>query len=1418
MVEPDHPGFVVVPIPISDYAHHEPVPGIEEDVAEIVRLLGQLGGQELTWDVEPRDRTMAAVTRRLSDWARHPAPRSSVVVWLGHGETVAGDAWLATQETGNPIRYRGFKPENLVDAIASQWHRRGTGTDEWTIVVIEACGAGTFAQVLLKALPTDDAPDRLAVLPVGGAGASYAGQFRRALDTALQSYTINDKAIDVEDLVRRVANQLHAGRAITIGMHGLPPIRRRHLAGTTATVPLDTYAMLKAALGDLRVVTSVQGGELKELAWYFVGRRDDRARILRWLREQPNGMFVVTGPAGCGKSALLGNILVQTNRELRLLLDRRDSQPLLPADETHPEGVFDVVVHLTGLTADDVVDRIGRACGLGAADPTAESGRNVDRLVERLAGRATRFTVLADALDEAQEAFAIAASVLRQIAVLPQVRVLVGTRRSTRDDVDRPVAATDLLDALGSDATTEVRHLTHDRVAVVEYVRQRLTGAARSGQLDDPDPYAITEIAMCVADTRRPFLFAHFVVNELLAQPRLVTPAGRADLVRLLAADHRSMIAAAAVRLAAAVPHATPLLEALGTARGRGLPRAGGVWAAAARAFAGATDASPGEVEAELDRQIDVLLTAAAPYVMLDSQDGRSVYRLAHRTLRDYYLESSVPAGADDPVRQRHRLVAGALLDAAQREPAVRDSPYLARHLVEHVAHGNVWHDLAAAPRVLDRVDPNALAAAVLRRAFGEADLPAEVTGVAAARHTLCRIDPGRRAAVRMLATARYSGPDRGVRGPVTPCWRWGWAELRQDPLSVVVTGHRGVVTAAAPVPVPDGRVLLATGGSDRTVRLWDPTSGQPAGPPVSTPGGSVRGLAAARTAGRTVLACHCADGTVRLWDPVTGALAGQLGSTDRPVTALGVIELAPGAPAFVTVDRDGTLRWWHPDGTAAGALPRRGEATAVCAVPAADGPVLAVGGRDGSVELWDLADGRQLHSLVPSLVGRVTALCAGAAGGGQAVLTAVGNQSTVAHWTVGAGGSPVRRSTGHADWVNAAVTVSPPDGRRPVAAASNLVATAGNDATIRLWDAVTGAPVGTPLTGHSGSIRALATVHLPNGRTVVASGGDDRTVRLWAPALARPPGAGGDQVTSPVSAVAAVPGALVVGGAAGTVRLRAPAQAGGAGPTLRVPFPVTCVATTTGPDGSTLVAVGGDESNVWVWSPHAGPASTRPLAGHTDRVTALAALAGPTGRGLFVSGSSDTTVRVWDPATGRAVGAAFTRHGGAVTAVVADRTRDGTAVVASASRDREVRLWYPTGGQPASTLPAIRLPCRALALVRRRDGRLLLATGGDDGVVRLWDTTTAQLVGAPLVGHCQPVVAMTPLHRPDADPLLVTAATDATVLLWDPFTPALLDTLRLDLPARALTALGPRLFIGYDCGVVALDLSVGLPDPDRPR
>ena len=50
---------------------------------------------------------------------------------------------------------------------------------------------------------------------------------------------------------------------------------------------------------------------------------------------------------------------------------------------------------------------------------------------------------------------------------------------------------------------------------------------------------------------------------------------------------------------------------------------------------------------------------------------------------------------------------------------------------------------------------------------------------------------------------------------------------------------------------------------------------------------------------------------------------------------------------------------------------------------------------------------------------------------------------------------------------------------------------------TVRVWDLATRAPAGSPFTGHTDFVCAVATAR-SGERTVVISGGRDNTVRVW--------------------------------------------------------------------------------------------------------------------------------------------------------------------------------------------------------------------------------------------------------------------------------------------------------------------------------
>ena len=65
-------------------------------------------------------------------------------------------------------------------------------------------------------------------------------------------------------------------------------------------------------------------------------------------------------------------------------------------------------------------------------------------------------------------------------------------------------------------------------------------------------------------------------------------------------------------------------------------------------------------------------------------------------------------------------------------------------------------------------------------------------------------------------------------------------------------------------------------------------------------------------------------------------------------------------------------------------------------------------------------------------------------------------------------------------------------------------IASGSRDSTVRIWDAASGAPVGSPLSGHDGIVFSVC--FSPDGKKI-ASGARDKTVRIWDAATGAPVG-----------------------------------------------------------------------------------------------------------------------------------------------------------------------------------------------------------------------------------------------------------------------------------------------------------------------
>ena len=143
------------------------------------------------------------------------------------------------------------------------------------------------------------------------------------------------------------------------------------------------------------------------------------------------------------------------------------------------------------------------------------------------------------------------------------------------------------------------------------------------------------------------------------------------------------------------------------------------------------------------------------------------------------------------------------------------------------------------------------------------------------------------------------------------------------------------------------------------------------------------------------------------------------------------------------------------------------------------DGQLLASGGKDKIIKLWDVATRRELRTLSGHR-GWIRTIAFSPDG---RWLASGSDDKTVRLWDV-ATGRELRVLTGHTHHVRD--VAFNPDGR--------WLASGSEDKTVKLWDVATGREVRT-LTGHTDMVNAVA--FSPDGHLLASGSGDD-TIKLW--------------------------------------------------------------------------------------------------------------------------------------------------------------------------------------------------------------------------------------------------------------------------------------------------------------------------------
>ncbi len=311
-------------------------------------------------------------------------------------------------------------------------------------------------------------------------------------------------------------------------------------------------------------------------------------------------------------------------------------------------------------------------------------------------------------------------------------------------------------------------------------------------------------------------------------------------------------------------------------------------------------------------------------------------------------------------------------------------------------------------------------------------------------------------------------------------------------------------------------------------------------------------------------------------------------------------------------------------------------------------------------------------------------------------------------------------------------------------------VFTASSEGLLRRWDAVTGAPMGAPMS-HASPVVAMAIA--PAGREI-ATVTSDSVVHFWNVATGQQAGAL-PRFASEIKCIEFSPdGKLIaVGTLDGIVTLVDSTTRTTVDNSIRQSGSIWSLCFSA--DGK-RIATGSRNKHAQVWD-----AATRlPIGPRLVHVKPVSAVSFSPDGSRLATATFELVVRFWDLATFELDGDPLT-HDGAVRSIAF--SPDGQSL-ATASVDHFARIW----DVKSRKMTCEKMPHDfAIVSIKFSPDGTRVVTGSTDKTARIWPVVSAVSVLGPIFHQRDPIPLLAVAYSPDGS-RLVTASGDRTARIWD--------------------------------------------------